>query len=115
VPGDIVVVQSGDIVPADIRLIEAYNLRIDESSLTGESNAVDKVNHTLKDPSVPLGDMINMAFKGTLVTNGRGRGVVIATGMQTELGKIAGLLQEAEPVTPLKKGWNGLAEFLHTL
>ena len=102
VPGDIVQLEAGNVVPADIRLYEVNALRIDESSLTGESVPVDKVNHELKEENIPLGDQFNMAFKGTLVTNGTAEGLVIGTGMKTELGKIAGLLQEKEAVTPLQ-------------
>lgn len=103
VVGDIVLIEAGDIVPADIRIIESNSLRIDESSLTGESNPVDKTNLTIKEENVPIGDKLNMAFKGTLVTKGNGKGIVVETGMNTELGKIAGMLQEEKGVTPLKK------------
>lgn len=102
VPGDIVIIESGNVVPADIRLIEAHSLLIDESSLTGESISVNKHNSALNEVNVPLGDQSNMIFKGTLVTNGRAKGVVVATGMKTELGKIAGLLQEKKSITPLQ-------------
>lgn len=102
VPGDIIIIEAGNIVPADTRMIETHSLRIDESSLTGESIPVDKNSNELKEQNIPLGDQFNMAFKGTLVTNGRAKGVVVATGMQTELGKIANLLQEGEAMTPLQ-------------
>lgn len=102
VPGDIVIIEAGNIVPADTRLMETYSLRIDESSLTGESIPVDKNSHPLNGENIPLGDQFNMAFKGTLVTNGRAKGVVVATGMETELGKIANLLQEEKAMTPLQ-------------
>lgn len=102
VPGDIVVLEAGNVVPADVRLYEINALRIDESSLTGESVPVDKESNQLKESSIPLGDQLNMAFKGTLVTNGKAEGLVVRTGMNTELGKIAGLLQEKEAVTPLQ-------------
>jgi Ca2+-transporting ATPase len=102
VPGDIVVLEAGNVVPADIRLYEINALRIDESSLTGESVPVDKESKELEEGSIPLGDQLNMAFKGTLVTNGKAEGLVVRTGMNTELGKIAGLLQEKEAVTPLQ-------------
>ncbi|MET0393850.1 MAG: cation-translocating P-type ATPase [Chitinophagaceae bacterium] len=103
VPGDIVLLEAGNTVPADIRLTEGESLKISEASLTGESNAVDKQTGALKDEELPLGDRANMAFKGTNITNGRGKGVVIATGMQTELGRIAGMLEKAESSTPLQK------------
>jgi P-type Ca2+ transporter type 2C len=102
VPGDIVVMEAGNVVPADVRLLETASFRVDESSLTGESVPVDKRPDVLKGADVPLGDQFNMAFKGALVTNGRAKGVVTATGMQTELGKIAGMLQVKEAATPLQ-------------
>lgn len=103
VPGDIVVMEAGNIVPADMRLLEANILKMDEASLTGESVAVDKISTDLVGENISLGDQLNMVFKGTLVTNGRGKGVVVATGMKTELGKIAGMLQGEKAITPLQK------------
>lgn len=94
VPGDVIHLEAGNIVPADIRLVEIHSLSIDESSLTGESNAVHKKVKTIDNKDIALGDQLNMAFKGTLITSGRAVGLVVATGMKTELGKIAGLLQK---------------------
>ena len=102
VPGDVVIIEAGNVVPADMRLMETHSLRIDESSLTGESVPVDKDSTDLSLEDLSLGDQLNMAFKGTLVTNGRSKGVVVATGMKTELGKIASLLQEGKAMTPLQ-------------
>jgi Ca2+-transporting ATPase len=103
VPGDIVLMEAGDMVPADIRIIKSYGLKIEEASLTGESNAIEKITDPVKDEKVPLGDRVNMTYKSTLVTYGRGEGVVVATGMKTEIGRIAQMLQEEESLTPLQK------------
>jgi Ca2+-transporting ATPase len=113
VPGDIVILETGGLVPADIRLTEAVNLKIQESSLTGESVPVNKITRTLEGENIALGDRKNMAFSSGMVTYGRGRGVVVATGMSTEVGKIATMLQEAgETETPMSKRLNQLGRML---
>ncbi len=103
VPGDIVQLEAGNMIPADIRLLESHSLRIEEASLTGESLAVEKQVEELSGEELPLGDRTNMTYKGTVATYGRGSGVVVATGMQTEIGRIAKMLQEDESLTPLQK------------
>ena len=103
VPGDLVLLDAGSVVPADLRLLETADLQTDESALTGESHTVEKAAEALAEGQPPLGDRHNMAFKGTHVTRGRGAGMVVATGMETELGRIAGLLSREKAVrTPLQ-------------
>jgi P-type Ca2+ transporter type 2C len=104
VPGDVVLLEAGNIVPADLRLVEVHALKIEEAALTGESAAVEKTVHPLAGADLVPGQRHNMAFKGTVATYGRGRGVVAATGMQTELGQIARLLHaDVDLKTPLQQ------------
>ncbi|QPM68759.1 calcium-translocating P-type ATPase, SERCA-type [Atribacter laminatus] len=112
VPGDIILLHEGDYIPADLRLIEAYNLRVDEASLTGESVPVEKVIEPVAD-DLPIADRINMAYSGTIVAYGRAKGVVTETGLNREIGKIAQLLEkEEEVITPLQKRLAGLGKLL---
>ena len=102
--GDIVILDSGDKIPADLRIIESARLQIDESILTGESITIDKTDEVIQNEINSIGDMINMAFMGTIVTFGRGKGIVVKIGKDTELGKIASLTQNIElEKTPLEK------------
>lgn len=113
VPGDVVVLEAGKAIPADLRLFETSNLKIEESSLTGESVPVDKNNILIEDTNVPLGDRKNMAFMSSMVTYGRGKGVVVGTGMSTEIGKIADMISKVEEEsTPLQKSLAQVGKFL---
>ena len=113
VPGDIVVIDTGDYVAADIRIIESSNLKAQESSLTGESVPVEKNIDTIQNEKVGIGDRTNMLFSSSLITYGRGKGIVVETGMNTEVGKIAGAINNAiETETPLKMKLNKLGKTL---
>ena len=104
VPGDVVLLEAGNLVPADCRLLEAANLRIQEATLTGESEPVEKITGALGGMEIALCDRLNMVYSGTAVTYGRGEGLVVATGMETELGHIAGMIQGVvREATPLQK------------
>jgi Ca2+-transporting ATPase len=113
VPGDVVLLETGNYVPADLRLVETANLRIEEAALTGESVAVDKDARVSLTQDVSLGDRKNTSFSGTLVAYGRGKGIVVSTGMRTQIGMIAAMLQSvtAEP-TPLQRRLDQLGKFL---
>jgi len=114
-PGDLVVLREGAWVPADLRLTESHNLRLDESSLTGESEPVEKTCEVLAE-GLPLPDRTNMAYAGTVATYGRGRGIVTATGMGREIGRIAQLLKEQAPEpTPLQRNLAGFGKLLGIL
>ena len=113
VPGDVVLLQAGDRVPADVRLVEAVNLQIEEAALTGESVPVEKHAAPIAGADAALGDRKNMAYAGTAATYGRGRAVVVATGMNTEFGKIARMLQTVETErTPLQKNLDKVGHML---
>lgn len=113
VPGDIIILNTGDKVPADCRIIESYNLKTDEASLTGESTPCEKHNFELADTNIALGDRHNMLFMGTSILYGRGKAIVVSTGMNTEFGKIATLLQNTENrKTPLQVNLNQLGKNL---
>lgn len=113
VKGDIVLLEAGDVVPADLRLVLAKNLKIEEAALTGESVPVEKNSKVIEATDVALGDRINMAYSNTNVTYGRGEGVVVATAMDTEVGKIATMLNNADETdTPLKANLNQLGKTL---
>ncbi|UWG96084.1 calcium-transporting P-type ATPase, PMR1-type [Dehalobacter sp. DCM] len=116
VPGDIVMLDAGDRIPADIRWLKTTNIRVEESALTGESQPTAKVDHPLLDEYLPIADRKNMGYMGTIVVNGRGLGVVVATGMDTEMGVIAGMIQEVQDEeTPLQKRLAQLGKWLVTI
>ena len=111
--GDLVLLSAGNIIPADLRLIETYNLSVDESSITGESLAVEKNADVVLDKHTPLGERKNMAFSGSVVTYGRGVGVVTAIGKDTEIGKIAVMITSGKKeLTPLQKSLNKVGQIL---
>lgn len=113
VPGDLVVLEAGNVIPADARLVEAQNLRVQEASLTGESYPIDKMTDTLYSENLPLGDRKNMVYMGTAVTYGRGTALITSTGMKTELGRIAELIQGvAGEKSPLQKRMDELGRVL---
>lgn len=113
VPGDVVVLDTGDYVPADLRIVESANLKSQEASLTGESVPVDKNTETIDDKKVGLGDRTNMLFSSSLITYGRGKGIVVETGMNTEVGKIAKIISDTEGAeTPLQTKLNKLGKTL---
>ncbi|MBN2469635.1 MAG: HAD-IC family P-type ATPase, partial [Anaerolineae bacterium] len=115
VPGDLVLLEAGNYVPADIRLFETVNLRIDESALTGESGAAQKDAQARLEQDIPLGDRKNTAFMGTLVNYGRGKGLVVSTGMLTQIGLIAQMLQTMDrEQTPLQRRLDQLGRTLGT-
>ena len=116
VPGDIVILEAGDIIPADLRLFTSSNLKVDESSLTGESVAVEKNSEAILDNNATLGDRVNMAYMSTIVTYGRGKGVVVGTSHDTEIGKIATMIEEIEDdLTPLQNKLDKLGKKLGIL
>ena len=113
VVGDIVVLETGDYIPADLRICEAINLKSQESSLTGESVPVEKNASTIEEEEIPIGDRNNMLFSSSLITYGRGKAIVVETGMNTEVGKIAGIINQTEKQeTPLQKKLNSLGKTL---
>lgn len=115
VPGDIIKLEAGNTIPADMRFFQVNQLKVDESALTGEADQIEKNTETLAADFYALGDQTNMGFKGTHVTNGNGMALVVATGMQTELGKIAQLITTSETTSPLQKKLNRFGKNLSVL
>ncbi|MFC6180263.1 cation-translocating P-type ATPase [Lactiplantibacillus daowaiensis] len=116
VPGDVITLEAGDIVPADVRLIESASLKVEESALTGESVPVEKDATLVGDTELAIGDRLNMAYMNSNVTYGRATGMVVATGMQTEVGRIAGMIEAAdETTTPLQANLTQLGKSLTIL
>ena len=113
VPGDIIILESGSYVPADCRLIEDHNLKIEESSLTGETEPVIKNSDMICKKDIPLGDRLNMAFMATIVVNGHGKAIVTETGMNTKVGKIANMIIEDDaPETPIQRKLSQVGKIL---
>ena len=113
VPGDVVVLDTGDFVPADLRIIDAVNLKSQEASLTGESVPVEKMSNKIDHEKIGIGDRSNMLFSSSLITYGRGKGIVVETGMNTEVGKIAGIISNTQDnETPLQTKLNKLGKTL---
>ena len=113
VPGDVVVLETGDYIPADLRIVEEFNLKSQESALTGESVPVEKSVEKIEDEKVGIGDRVNMLFSSSLITYGRGKGIVVETGMNTEVGKIADIINSSEETnTPLQEKLNKLGKTL---
>ena len=113
VPGDIVVLETGDYIPADLRLIEAVNLKVQEAALTGESVPVEKMTSTIEQSEIGIGDRVNMVFSSSLVTYGRGKGIVVETAMNTEVGKIADMINTTiDTQTPLQQKLDKLGKVL---
>ena len=113
VPGDLVILETGDYVPADLRIVEAVNLKSQESSLTGESVPVEKMSSVIDNKEIGIGDVTNMLFSSSLITYGRGKGIVVETGMNTEVGKIAGIISNTiKDETPLQTKLNKLGKTL---
>ena len=116
VAGDIVILEAGRVIPADLRLISTVNMKVEESSLTGESVPVQKDAEFIAEGDITLGDRLNMAYMSTSVAYGRGEGVVVKTGMETEIGKIAKMISESvDEMTPLQKRLGDLGKILGIL